>query len=96
MTIIKNPISTNNATNNGENNGNASPALSTSSSGSLPAASAAMQAIKRHALDFVNPREMMVRVPVNYFYIVPMSHLCLYFRTKMRAQSLKVFGLQLH
>lgn len=60
VTIIKNPIAANTSTNNGENNGNASPALSTSSSGSLPAASAAMQAIKRHALDFVNPREMMV------------------------------------
>ncbi|KAJ6624823.1 AT-rich interactive domain-containing protein 2 [Pseudolycoriella hygida] len=59
VTIIKNPVAANNSTNNGENNGTASPALSTSSSGSLPAASAAMQAIKRHAMDFVNPREMM-------------------------------------
>lgn len=38
--------------------GNASPALSTTSSGS--AGSAAMQAIKRHALDCVTPREMLV------------------------------------
>lgn len=62
VTIIKNPsvaaLATETAT------GAASPALSTSSTGSVNAnsSSAAMQAIKRHTLDLINPKEMMVRV----------------------------------
>lgn len=60
VTMIKNPAVA--AQSQSENiAGTASPALSTSSSGSAAAGSAAMQAIKRHSLDFVNPREMMVR-----------------------------------
>ncbi|XP_037913494.1 AT-rich interactive domain-containing protein 2 isoform X3 [Hermetia illucens] len=55
VTIIKNVPS-----NSSESRGTASPALSTSSSSSLPpAASAAMHAIKRHSNDFVNPKELM-------------------------------------
>lgn len=59
ITIIKNPVATSQPDNIA---GTASPALSTSSSGSLSAnsSSAAMQAIKRHSLDLVNHKEMMV------------------------------------
>ncbi|XP_055917031.1 AT-rich interactive domain-containing protein 2 isoform X2 [Eupeodes corollae] len=40
--------------------GTASPALSTSSNGSVPSTgSAALHAIKRHASDFINPKELM-------------------------------------
>lgn len=71
VTIIKNPIATAAATSLNDNAiGTESPVLSTSSNGSLPAASAAMQAIKRHALDFVNPKELMVLFVIlgKYFF----------------------------
>lgn len=57
--------------------GSSSPALSTSSNGSLPAGNAAMQAIKRHVLDFVNPREMMVstRLGTSKYHFVVYSSL---------------------
>lgn len=55
-TIIKNPSMAATET--------ASPAPSTSSTGSLSVASssAAMQAIKRHALDLINPKDLMAKV----------------------------------
>lgn len=62
VTIIKNPtvaVTQSSPSTESATAGAASPALSTSSSGSPPAASAAMQAIKRHAMDFVNPKELM-------------------------------------
>lgn len=67
VTIIKNPTAVAAASQAQSENiaGTASPALSTSSSGSMSAGSAALQAIKRHSLDFVNPKEMMVR---NFFF----------------------------
>lgn len=57
VTIIKNPQLAVNA-------GTASPAPSTSSTGSLntSSSSAAMQAIKRHTLDLVNPKELTAKV----------------------------------
>lgn len=60
VTMIKNPAAAGPPPQTENIAGTASPALSTSSSGSAAAGSAAMQAIKRHSLDFVNPREMMV------------------------------------
>lgn len=56
VTMIKNPAAVTTQSDNIA--GTASPALSTSSSGSMGAGSAALQAIKRHTLDFT--REMMV------------------------------------
>lgn len=62
VTIIKNPTANSSQTSGVDAAGRInSPTLSASSGGSLPVASAAMQAIKRHALDFVNPKELMVR-----------------------------------
>lgn len=57
VTIIKNPQMAATA-------GTASPAPSTSSTGSLNtgSSSAAMQAIKRHTLDLVKPKELMAKV----------------------------------
>lgn len=60
VTMIKNPAAV--ATQPENIAGSASPALSTSSSGSMGAGSAALQAIKRHTLDF--QREMMVRIEI--------------------------------
>lgn len=55
VTIIKNPQIA------AAENGTASPAPSTSSSGSINAgSSAAMQAIKRHTMEMINPKELMV------------------------------------
>lgn len=55
VTIIKKPIaSTNDAI------GAASPTLSTSSTSSTAGSSAAIQAIKRHTMDLVNPKELLV------------------------------------
>lgn len=61
VTIIKKPM----PPNSGDNTGTASPTLSTSSTSSLTAgSSAAMQAIKRHSMDLVNSKELMV----NFFF----------------------------
>lgn len=59
VTIIKNPQMAATA-------GTASPAPSTSSTGSLNtcSSSAAMQAIKRHTLDLVNPKDMVAKVSI--------------------------------
>lgn len=67
ITIIKNPAATTQPDNNIA--GTASPALSTSSSGSFNAnsSSAAVQAIKRHSLDLVNHKEMMVSTGTIYY-----------------------------
>lgn len=55
VTIIKKPIaSTTDAI------GAASPTLSTSSTSSTAGSSAAIQAIKRHTMDLVNPKELLV------------------------------------
>lgn len=57
VTIIKKPMPPNSS----DNTGTASPTLSTSSNSSLPSgSSAAMQAIKRHSIDLINPKELMV------------------------------------
>lgn len=58
VTIIKKPVP---PTSVGDNViGSASPTLSTSSSSSVAGSSAAMQAIKRHTMDLVNPKELLV------------------------------------
>lgn len=62
VTIIKKPIPPTSVADT--TTGTASPTLSTSSSSSTAAvsgSSAAMQAIKRHSLELVNPKELMVR-----------------------------------
>lgn len=62
ITIIKNPVAPQAQTQDNSVAGTASPALSTSSSGSFNANSnsAAVQAIKRHSLDIVNQKELLV------------------------------------
>lgn len=58
VTIIKKPMPPNS---NDNTTGTASPTLSVSSNSSLPSgSSAAMQAIKRHSMDLINPKELMV------------------------------------
>lgn len=60
VTIIKKPMPPNSSDNT---TGTASPTLSTSSNSSLPSgSSAAMQAIKRHSMDLINPKELMVSI----------------------------------
>lgn len=60
VTIIKKPVPPTSISDN--NTGTASPTLSTSSNSSISGgSSAAMQAIKRHSMDLVNPKELMVR-----------------------------------
>lgn len=56
VTIIKKPI----ANTSDAAIGAASPTLSTSSTSSTAGSSAAIQAIKRHTMDLVNPKELLV------------------------------------
>lgn len=55
VTIIKKPLAT-----TSDAIGAASPTLSTSSTSSTAGSSAAIQAIKRHTMDLVNPKELLV------------------------------------
>lgn len=64
VTIIKKPVPPTSVADN--STGTASPTLSTSSTSSTNAAgggsSAAMQAIKRHSIDLINPKELLVNI----------------------------------
>lgn len=61
VTIIKKPLPPNSTDNTTTGGGTASPTLSTSSNSSQSGgSSAAMQAIKRHSMDLINPKELMV------------------------------------
>lgn len=75
--------------------GTASPALSTTSSGS--AGSAALQAIKRHSIDFVSPKEMMVSgADINIINVFNTDKYCycIFHRTRTRVPLQRVFVSQ--